>query len=213
MNVDRLIRRCVQVGASAFLVSLALGFGATSADASAGTVVKDRQYGFSFTVPANWKQVPLNGSDVTALLNAATHDDPTLTNALSSEVSSAAAKGMKVFAIGPVTGTTAPDVNVIVSSSAGAPSGNGFAAAAIAEAKIELTQAGASHITTSIVKSRLGRSAEATYQLELKAGTPAVVGEQIYAVHGSHVVIVTVTTSSLTASKSDTRLISNTWRW
>ena len=44
--------------------------GETSAGASSGPVIKQPQYGFSFTLPADWKQVPLDGSDVTALLNA-----------------------------------------------------------------------------------------------------------------------------------------------
>ena len=59
-------------------------------------------------------------------LNSASHDDPTLANALSSEVTSGAAKGMKVFAVGPRAGSTVPNVNVIVTSSAGAPTGRAF---------------------------------------------------------------------------------------
>ncbi len=150
-----------------------------SAGTSSGVVVRQPQYGFSFTLPANWKQVPLNGSDVTALLNAATHDDPTLANALDSEVTSAASKGMKVFAIGPVAGSTAPNVNVIVASAAGSPTGRAFGRAAAAEAKIELTQVDANHIKTSVVKNRLGTSAQATYQLNLKNAAPEF-GEQFY---------------------------------
>ena len=105
------------------LLAAVLVLGETGASASSGTVLKEPQYGFSFQLPANWKQVPLDGSDVTALLNSASHDDPTLANALSSEVTSGAAKGMKVFAIGPLAGSTVPNVNVIVTSSAGAPTG------------------------------------------------------------------------------------------
>ena len=156
------------------LVAVLLVLGDASAGASSGVVIKEPQYGFSLTLPVNWKQVPLNGNDVTALLNAETHDDPALTNALNSEVTSAAAEGMKVFAIGPVAGSTVPNLNVIVTSSAGVPTGSAFAPVAVAEAKIELTQVGASHLKTSIVEDRLGTSARATYELILKNAAPRI---------------------------------------
>lgn len=212
MGDDLRNHRPIQIGASAALVAVLLLMGDTSAGASSGVVIKEPQYGFSLTLPSNWKQVPLDGSDVTALLNAETHDDPTLANALDSEVTSAASKGMKVFAVGPVVGTTVPNANVIVTSSAGAPTGNAFASAAVAEAKIELTQVGASHLKTSVVKNRLGISAQATYQLNLKNTGPEF-GEQFYVQHKSYVEIVTVTTSNLASTESNARLIVDSWRW
>jgi hypothetical protein len=53
------------------------------------------------------------------------------TNALNSEVIGASSKGMKAFAIGPLEGQTSPNVNVIVTSTAGSPSGKAFAPAAV----------------------------------------------------------------------------------
>ena len=186
--------------------------GAAGAGAQSGVVIRQPQYGFSFTLPSDWKQVPLNGSDVRALLNAATHDDPALTNALDSEISSATSKGIKAFAIGPVEDAIAPNVNVIVTSSAGSPTGREFAPAAVAEAKIEFTELGASDIKTSIVHNPLGTSAQVTYKLNLKtAGTEF--GDQLYVQHKSHLEIVTVTTSSLASSQSDARVIVDSWRW
>jgi hypothetical protein len=210
MGDGRHTMRKTLMGASA-LVAAVLVLGETGAGASSGTVVKEPQYGFSFNLPVNWKQVPLDGSDVTALLNSASHDDPSLANALGSEVTSGAAKGMKVFAVGPLAGSTVPNVNVIVTSSAGAPSGRAFAQAAIAEAKIEFTQIGATHLKTSIVNNRLGSSAEATYELDLKSS--AQFGEQFYLRHGAHVDIVTITTSSHAATGSNAQFIMNSWRW
>ena len=198
------------MGASV-LVAAVLLLGEAGAGASSGTVIKEPQYGFSFHLPANWKQVPLDGSDITALLNSASHDDPTLANALSSEVTSGAAKGMKVFAIGPLAGSTVPNVNVIVTSAAGAPSGRAFAQGAVAEAKIEFTQIGASHLKTSTVNNHLGFVAEATYQLNLKSSTEF--GAQFYLRHGANVEIVTITTSSHTATGSNAQFILNSWRW
>jgi hypothetical protein len=186
--------------------------GELSAGASTGIVIKGPQHEFSFTLPAGWKQVPLNGSDVTALLNAATHDDPALANALDSEVTSAATKGMKVFAIGPVVGSVASNVNVIVTSSSGAPTGSAFAPAMVAEAKIELTQLGGSHLKTSIVKNRLGTAAQVTYQLNLK-NVSTEFGEQMYVQHKSSIDIVTVTTSNPTSSQSTARSITSSWQW
>lgn len=210
MRHDRRSHRATLVGASALVAALLL-LGETGAGASSGAVIREPQYGFSFKLPANWKQVPLDGSDVTALLNAATHDDPTLANALDSEVTSAASKGMKVFAIGPLARSTVPNVNVIVTSSAGAPTGRAFAQTAIAEAKIEFTQVGASHLTTSIIKNRLGTSAEVAYELIVQSTVEF--GEQLYVQHGANVEIVTVTTSSPASTRSNTQLIVDSWRW
>jgi hypothetical protein len=179
--------------------------------AAQGTVVKETQYGFSFRLPSSWKQVPLDGSDVTALLNVATHDDPSLTNALQGEVTSATTKGIKVFAVGPVTGAVAPNVNVIVTSGAGAPTGREFASAAIAEAKIGFSQIGVKHMRTSIVSDRLGHTAQITYQLTLQGVKEY--GEQVYALHNSNIEIVTLTTSSAVASQSATRFVVNSWKW
>jgi hypothetical protein len=193
-------------------VALLLVLGEMAAGAASGIVIREPQYGFSFNLPANWKQVPLDGSDVTALLNSAAHDEPTLANALDSQVTSAASKGMKVFAIGPLVGSTVPNVNVIVSSSAGAPSGRSFAQAAVAEAKIALTQVGAGHLKASIVKNPLGTSAQVTYELNLKTAGVEF-GEQFYVRHAAQVVVVTVTTSQSTSTKSNAKLVANTWRW
>ena len=212
MRIDRRNHGSLSLGASSALLTFLLVVGASgAAAASTGTVVQEPQYGFSFALPAGWQQVPLNGSDVTALLNIATHNDPSLTKALGSEVSSAPAKGMKVFAIGPATGSSAPNVNVIVASSAGAPTGKNFAPAAIAEAKIEFTQVGASHIKSSIANNRLGRAAQVTYELNLNGLHEF--GDQFYTQHNSHVEIITVTTGSSASSAADGRIVVNSWRW
>jgi len=212
MRPDRPKRWPVLVLTSALLMAGSLALEASSAWAASGTAVNEPAYGFSFTLPANWKPVPLDGSDVTALLNAATHDDPTLANALSGEVSAAASKGMKVFAVGPFSGTTVANMNIIVTSSAGAPTGSTFASAAVAEAKIGLAELGAHHAKTSTVHNKLGTVAQATYELTLK-GTPPQFGIQFYALHKSHIDIISVTTSSLSGSQAAARVIVNSWRW
>jgi hypothetical protein len=212
MRDGRRNRGPLPVRTSTALVAVMLVLVAASADASSGVVIREPRYGFSFTLPVGWEQVPLNGSDVAALLNSAAHNDPTLAHALNGEVTSAASKGIKVFAIGTFAGSMVPNVNVVVESSAGAPTGRAFDQAAIVEAEIALTQVGASHIKTSIVKNRLGTSAQATYELDLKA-TGIEYGEQFYVQHKSNLVVVTVTSSSFASSQSNARLVVDSWRW
>lgn len=212
MGRNRPKRWPMLVTAGALLMAGLLVLGENSAGAATRTVVSEPNYGFSFTLPVSWKQVPLNGSDVTALLNAAVHNDPTLANALSGEVSSAASKGMKVFAVGPVSGSTVANLNIIVTSSDGAPTGNAFAPAAVAEAKIGLAELKATDPKTSVVHNRLGTVAQATYELTLK-GTPGQFGVQFYVLHKSHIEIISVTTSSRSQSQADARAVVDGWRW
>jgi hypothetical protein len=201
------------VGVSVVLATILLFIGDASAGASSGVVVREPQYGFSFTLPSDWKQVPLDGSDVTALLNAATHGDPALKNALTSQIATATSTGMKVIAIGPDQGSSVPSVNVIVTNAAsGLPTGRAFASAVIAEAKIQLTEADASHLKTSIVNDRLGTAAQDSYELNSKS-LGVVFGTQLTVRHGSKIEIVTVSTSDPTSSRSDARLIADSWRW
>jgi len=202
----------MRFGTSAVFVTALLLMAEAATGASSGVAVSEHQYGFSFTLPANLKQVPLNGSDVTNLLNTATHDDPALANALDSEVTSAAAKGTKVFAIGPISGSSVPNVNVIVSSSAGVPTGRAFAQEAATEAKIELAQIKALHVKTSVVTNRLGATAEATYEIDVKGSSPQF-GEQFYVQHKAYVDILTVTTPSSTATRSNAQRIVASWHW
>ena len=207
--------RRVRIGVSATsaaLVVVTLAALSTVAGASSGIVIREPQYGFSFSLPAGWEQVPLDGSDVTALLNAATHDDPALANALDSQITSEASKGMKVFVIGPVSGSVASNVNVIVNAPGGfIPSGNEFASEAVAEAKIEMAQIGATHIKAIAVKNHLGDVAESTYRISLQ-GTNEV-GEQFFAHHGANLLVVTVTTSSPASAKTIANDVANSWRW
>jgi hypothetical protein len=204
-----------RIGATATttaLVVFTLAALGTVAGASSGVVIREPQYGFSFSLPAGWEQVPLDGTDVTALLNAATHDDPSLASALDSQITSEASKGMKVFVIGPVSGLVASNVNVIVTAPGGfIPSGSEFAREAVAEAKIEMAQIGATHVKAFAVKNHLGDVAESTYAISLK-GTNEV-GEQFFAHHGTDLLVVTVTTSSSATAKAIANDVVNSWRW
>lgn len=179
--------------------------------AASGPAVKEPKYGFSLTLPPKWTTIPINGSDITSLLNSATHDDPSLANVLSTEVKAATAQGIKVFAVGPLAGTSMPNVNIAAESSSGEPSGKAFAPAAAVQAKISLTEAGAKAVKTSVIHDRLGTAARVLYALPLKTGT--VYGVQFYAEHTSHIAIMTVTTSSASTSLATADTIEASWRW
>jgi hypothetical protein len=182
-----------------------------SSSAASRPSVKEPKYDFSMSLPAKWTTIPLDGSDITSLLNSATHDDPTLSNALNSQVKAATKQGIKVFAVGPVSGTTVPNVSVADQSASGAPSGNAFPPAAAVEAKISLGEAGAKGIKTSTIHDRLGDVAQVVYSLPLTTGT--VDGVQLYAEHRSRIVIMTVTTSSPATALSAAHTIAGSWRW
>jgi len=212
MKGDRSRRRIAILGLSTLVIAAILAEAGVSAGADSRIQIREPQYGFSFALPANWKQVPLDGSDITDLLNTATHDDPTLANGLSTEVKAGAAKGMKVFAIGPIVGSSVPNVNVIVASSAGEPTGHAFAQSSVTEAKIEFAEIGAQQIKASIVHTRLGLVAEVTYMLNIKNSAP-LFGSQLYLLHTSHVDIVTATTPKASESRSDLQLVIESWQW
>ena len=212
MKAGRRNRPSLIVGLTVVLVAVVLLAWGKVADAAVGLAVTDPHDGFAFALPSNWKIVPLDGGDITSLLNAATHDDPALTNALSGEVTAAASKKMKLFAIGPVDGLAVPNVNVIVTPSGGAPTGFAFSSAAVAEAKIELTESSASHIRTRVLKNRLGSTAEATYQLDLPNASTQY-GEQFYAIHKTRIYIVTVTTPNGLSTELVGHSITASWSW
>jgi hypothetical protein len=202
-------RNGVRIGIAVVGAALPLLWG--SAASAAGPQVKEPKYGFTMTLPNQWKTVPLNGGDIKSLLNSATDENPDLTNALTQQVKAAAEQGVKVFAIGPIVDGSVPNVSVITASAAGTPTGSAFPGAAAAQAKISLTSAGAVGIKSAVVKNHMGDTAEVIYKVPLKTG--AIQGAQIYVQHGPRVVVVTVTTKSSASSQALARTIVKGWKW
>jgi hypothetical protein len=168
--------------------------------------------GFSLLLPSGWNSVPLNGSDVTQLLNAATANDPSLTSALSAEVKQAASHHIKVFALGPARGSSVTDLNVVVEPAAGLPSGKAFATAAVPEAKQALAQIGASHLVATVARTPLGTAALVTYQLPLKS-VGSVVGLQVYVLRASHLYIIAFSGPTLGGDRTVARSVERSWHW
>jgi hypothetical protein len=193
------------------VVGVAAPLLASTSAGAAGPKVKEPKYGFTMTLPTNWKSIPLKGGDIKKLLDSATHDDPSLTKALTAQVKSAVEQGVKVFAIGPESNGAVPNVSIISSSAAGAPMGSAFPPAAVSQAKTSLAQVGATNITAAVVKNHMGDTAEVVYELPLKSGS--VEGAQLYVEHGGRVLVMTVTTTTEAASVAAARTIVKDWSW
>ena len=185
---------------------------ATTWGAGKPTVV-NKAYGFSFSLPHRWYVAPLNGKDLGYFLDEAAKKDPSMKSYLTNEVKKETEQGVKEFAVGPLVGTFAPNINVIVVSSAGTPRGAAFFTAINAQAKVELTAAGCKKLNISKAKLRFGTVERATYYLTFKGSKQRVQGLQIYFLHTNHVYIVTFTTTSQAKNDAVMARVADTWRW
>jgi hypothetical protein len=206
---------------SAFLVALgttsvvwAGSAAATTRSVPATNTVNESQYGFSFSMPPNWTAVPLSSTDTGALLNVAKSIDPSLSNVLDSQLTQAAKQGIKVYAVGPVSGAFFPSLNIGIESSSGSPTGQAFLSAVDAEVKIELTAAGMQDLKTSDVQLPMGNALQVMYKLPLKTTHIVTdVGVQLYLEHGSHIYVVTVSSLSSSLDQSVAHVVENSWHW
>lgn len=199
--------------ASAILLAVSVvGLDAAPATA-AETHVNESKYGFSFSMPSNWVQVPLNGSDISGLIARATKDDPSLDNALSSQIKKAAAQGIKFFAIGPVQGRVSPNLNIIVTSSSTGLTGKAYFQAADAQVKIELTQAGVEDLKTSVLRLHMGKALQVSYSIPTRAFGVTEHGVQLYVTHKSQLYILTFTSSALKNARAMAHEVEDSWHW
>jgi hypothetical protein len=136
-----------------------------------------------------------------------------LKNALSTQIESAAKKGIKFFAIGPIEGVTVPNVNIFVSSSSGSPPGKSFFEEVDAQVKIELSQAGFVHLVTGVKTLALGKALVVTYDIPKTTSGFLASGLQIYVKHTTHVDVITITSGSLTHDRKVAKIIEKSWKW
>jgi hypothetical protein len=187
---------------------------ATTKSVPAANTVNESQYGFSFSLPSNWQAIPLSGTDAAALLNAGKSIDPSLANVLDSQLIQAARQGLKVYAVGPASGTSFPNLNIGIESSSGSPTGQAFLSAIDAEVKIGLTEAGVQDIKTSDVRLQLGNALQVTYRLPLKTtGNVTEVGVQLYLEHGPRLYVITFSSSTMSLDQAVSRFVEDSWRW
>ncbi len=186
---------------------------ASSGQAMAQTVTAS-QYRFAFALPPGWTEIPVSSKDLGALLSALTKADPAIKNALSQEAVDAAKEGLKVFAVGPIAGDFVPNLNILVRSASGLPSGSTFVNLMSSEVEILLASEGATQVKTAAAQLPLGQAVRATYLLRLlTGGTVAVRGLQLYFEHLGRLYVVTFSALSMTEDQSAARVVQASWRW
>jgi len=185
----------------------------SSVAGASGATVRDAKDGISFSLPTAWLQIPLTGKDVSGLLAAATRADPALKSALSSQVQQYVKKGVRIFAVGPIVRAIASNINVIVASSAGLPTGPTYFDQMGVQVKIGLATIGASNIVTTPIAVATSRQLEATYSLTSAAVKGTAYGVQLYIRHRSNLAVVTVTSASEATSRRIAHDVESTWAW
>jgi hypothetical protein len=180
---------------------------------ASGSKVHDVKDGFSFSLPSGWLQIPLTGRDVSGLLDAATKADPALKGALTTQVQQYVKKGVKIFVVGPIVRGEASNINAIVASSAGLPSGATYFDELGVQVKIGLSSIGGQHVVTSKVKFAKGTQLQATYSLPTSMIKNGAYGVQLYIRHLSHLIVITFTSATKADSKRIAREVEKTWTW
>jgi hypothetical protein len=174
-----------------------------SAGASTGSRISDPQYGMSFTLPNEWNQVSLDGSDVGALLGTASKEDPSLNAALTAEATSFAEKGLKFFAVSP---GDAANVNVGIFKGAAVPVGQ-----LDAEVKLTIASFGGKNIHAKEIHHSYGWTVAGTYTLPLANGT--VYGTQVYASHDGRTYVVTFSGRAKSLEAGAASSMMRSWRF
>ena len=186
--------------------------GALPSGASGGVVV-DRHDGITFSLPAKWSQVPLNGNDFLYFLSQAAKHNPAFKSAVTTQMKQMAKRGAKIFAVGPYQQDFLSNVNVIVVSAPGSPTGQAFFTAAQAQLKVELTSAGFRGLQFKVVSFPFGKALQGTYHLGLAGQTRPVQGLQLYIPHKSHIAIVTFTSLDQSTDQSVSTIVGQSWHW
>ncbi len=197
------------------MLGVALGISTALAAPAGAVTVKSTQYGFSFSLPAKWTEIPLDSSDIGAIISQATKSDPSLENVLDQQAVQASKKGLKVFAVGPVSNGFFPNLNIGVTSTTGVPTGSAFISLMSAEVKVTLGEAGATQLKVTSPHLPLGQVVQVSYQVKLKEGSRAVAvhGLQFYAEHGTHLYVVTFSGTSLAGDQNTAHSVETTWHW
>lgn len=132
---------------------------------------------------------------------------------LTTQVKQAAKEGIKIFAVGPITGQFASNMNVIVEPQVTGPSTPGYFDELGVEVKLNLTNAGMKEVKTSKVHWSQGDAVQATYTLHLATLNASVKGIQDYVWHKGRIYVVTFSVSTFATDKSVAKIVSNSWHW
>jgi hypothetical protein len=202
MRLRHLKRWVIALTSSAIVVCASIGTSSASTPTGTTKVVMSK-YGFSVSLPAGWQQVKLTTAGINKMAHALNKLDPTLGSQFSSQQEQATIRKLQLFAIGAPQGGTLPNLNVLVQTPQGLPSGQSFLSQAQPLMKNGLESEGFKDVTTSIVHLPLGSAVEGTYSLPSSSETVT----QLYISHKSRLYIVTFSPASVGAE------IENTWHW
>jgi hypothetical protein len=173
---------------------------ASSASASGPTVVLPK-YGLSVTLPSGWQKVTLTQAGVDKIAKYLKSTSPTLYQQFVNNESTV--RHLQLYAIGPPEGASLPNLNILVESPQGLPSGESFLTQAQPVMKSELQQAGFKNVTISVVHLPLGPALQGVYTLPGSSVTLT----QLYISHKGHLYIVSMSPASVVPQ------IESKWRW
>jgi len=189
----------------------ALALAAATATTPAGAAqsrITDAKDGFSLILPKGWNQVSLRKSNIGTLDKSAA-DYAALKPLLTQQAASAAAKGLKFFAVAPgqANGQFVPNINVGLFKS------NGTLRALQSDVNSIWTKAGAAGLKTKQVRLTFGKAVEGTYELVSKTSAPSIWETQVYAPHKGHVYIATFSATTQPAVELTAAVVMATWKF
>lgn len=173
----------------------------TSASSSTGPTVVLPKYGFSVTLPSGWQKVTLTQGGIDKIAKYISKADPTLGQQFVSN--EATVRHLQLYAIGPPEGASLPNMNVLVQSPQGLPSGQSFLTQGQPVMKSELEQAGLKNVAITVVHLPFGSALQGVYSLP---GTSAQV-TQYYISHKGRLYIITMSPPSVVPQ------IESSWHW
>jgi hypothetical protein len=174
---------------------------ASSASSASGPTVVLTKYGLSVTLPPGWQKVTLTQAGIDKMAKYLKGASPTLYQQFVNN--EATARHFQLYAIGPLEGGTLPNLNVLVQSPQGLPSGKSFLTQARPVMKSELQQAGLKNVTISVVHPAFGSALQAVYTLP----STSVTVTQLYISHKGHLYIVSMSPASVVPQ------IESNWHW
>ncbi|MHB1770155.1 MAG: hypothetical protein ACYCST_00140 [Acidimicrobiales bacterium] len=202
--------RCRRTVIVVLVAVTALFVGAPMAGA---TTTAATQYGFSFSLPKRWTQIPLTRSDVGVLLKEASKLNPTFANILDAQVEQAAKQGLKVFAVGPAARGFLPSLSVAVKARAGVLSDPASFRLAELQLKIVLRVAGLQDPHIAEVHLPVGTAIQVTYALPLHGMPHPAHGRQLYFAHAARLYVLTCTAATSSQAEAVARYMEVHWRW
>jgi hypothetical protein len=173
----------------------------SSASSSAGPTVVLAKYGFSVTLPSGWQKVTLTQAGINKMAKYINKTDPTLGQQFVNN--EATVRRLQLYAVGPLQGASLPNLNVLVQSPQGLPSGKSFLTQGQPAIESELQQAGFQNVAISVVHPSFGSALQAVYTVP---GLSTVI-TQAYISHKGRLYIVTMSPAAVVPE------IESSWHW